>query len=120
MAGGRHVRSDRRGWIAAKPSGVFRGTAGDGPDADTGRDRETGDHLERIASYSTALATALRNHPKFSSKIDPAFVRLIGVSSALHDIGKVGIEDQILRKPASLTPDERRRMQSHALIGADC
>lgn len=84
------------------------------------RDPETGAHLERIAAYSTTLAQALRKHPKFASKITPSFMRLIGISSALHDIGKVGIEDEILRKPGALSDPERRRMQHHTAIGGQC
>jgi len=84
------------------------------------RDPETGDHLERIAVYSTMLAAALRRHPKYQDIISPGFVQLIGISSALHDIGKVGIEDKILRKPARLSAEERKRMQSHTDIGGAC
>ncbi len=84
------------------------------------RDSETGDHLERIALYSSSLALALRRHDEFSEQITPALVQWIGVSSALHDIGKVGIEDAILRKPDKLTPVERLRMQEHARIGEEC
>ena len=84
------------------------------------RDPETGDHLERIAGYSTALAAALREHPKFREQVTPAFVRLIGLSAALHDIGKVGIEDRILRKPGPLNAGERRAIQEHAAIGGTC
>ena len=84
------------------------------------RDPETGDHLERISVYSTALASVLRKHPKFQNEVTPAFVRLIGISSALHDIGKVGVEDRILLKPGPLTPEERTTMQTHANIGGRC
>jgi len=84
------------------------------------RDPETGDHLERISVYSTMLASALRGHPQFAQEVSPAFVRLIGISSALHDIGKVGIEDRILLKPGPLTPVERTRIQEHAAMGGDC
>ena len=84
------------------------------------RDPETGDHLDRIAYYSTMLASALRQHPDFCEIITPSYVHLIGLSSALHDIGKVGVEDAILRKPASLTPEERTRMKEHTRVGEDC
>ncbi len=84
------------------------------------RDTDTGDHLERITVYSTTLAAALRRHPKFVHEATPAFVQLIGISSALHDIGKVGVEDRILRKPGALTADERIEMQRHATIGGEC
>jgi HD-GYP domain-containing protein (c-di-GMP phosphodiesterase class II) len=84
------------------------------------RDPETGSHLERIAQFSSMLAAALRQRPDFRDRISPSFVQLIGISSALHDIGKVGVEDSILRKPGSLTHDERVRMQRHTEIGAEC
>jgi len=84
------------------------------------RDPETGMHLERIAQFSSMLATGLRQRPDFRDRISPGFIQLIGISSALHDIGKVGVEDSILRKPGSLNIEERSRMQRHAEIGADC
>lgn len=84
------------------------------------RDPETGDHLERISVYSTMLTAAAARDPKFRGSITPTFVRLIGISSALHDIGKVGIADRILLKPGRLTPDEFKTMQNHARIGGDC
>ena len=57
------------------------------------RDRDTGQHLERIALYSTRLASAVRHDPRFQKHVSPSFVRLIGISSALHDIGKVPEEE---------------------------
>ena len=84
------------------------------------RDPDTGHHLERIALYSTRLAQAARRHSKFRDIISPQFVRTIGISSALHDIGKVGVEDAILLKPGTLTEQERHRVQVHAALGGDC
>jgi HD-GYP domain-containing protein (c-di-GMP phosphodiesterase class II) len=84
------------------------------------RDTETGEHLERIALYSSALAAALRRRGLHRDVVTPAFVEYLGTSSALHDIGKVGIEDSILRKPGPLTADERLRMQEHTRIGEQC
>jgi HD-GYP domain-containing protein (c-di-GMP phosphodiesterase class II) len=83
------------------------------------RDPETGQHLERISLYSTRLAAALANHPKYRKVITPTFVRLVGISSALHDIGKVAVEDSVLRKPGALDAPERFRMQLHAQVGAE-
>jgi HD-GYP domain-containing protein (c-di-GMP phosphodiesterase class II) len=84
------------------------------------RDPDTGDHLERISYYSSTLAAALRQHPDFRNDITPTFIRLIGISSALHDIGKVGVEDAILRKPGPLTLEERELMTRHTRIGEEC
>ncbi|MCA8991166.1 MAG: HD domain-containing protein [Planctomycetaceae bacterium] len=84
------------------------------------RDPETGRHLERISMYSVKLASALRNHPKYCRQITPAFIRTIGVSSVLHDIGKVGISDSVLLKPGKLTEAERAHIKIHTTLGADC
>jgi response regulator RpfG family c-di-GMP phosphodiesterase len=84
------------------------------------RDPDTGHHLERIALYSTRIAQAVRRHPKFRDVVTAQFVRTIGISSALHDIGKVGVEDAILLKPGLLTDAERHRIQVHAALGGDC
>jgi HD-GYP domain-containing protein (c-di-GMP phosphodiesterase class II) len=84
------------------------------------RDSETGAHLERIAMYSSALATALRRRGVYRETVTPAFVECLTTGSALHDIGKVGIEDSILRKPGPLTAEERLGIQEHTRIGEEC
>ena len=84
------------------------------------RDTDTGHHLDRIGLYCTSLASSLRRHSEYRHLVSPGFVRLIRVSSALHDIGKVGIEDAILLKPAKLTEEERIKMQEHTLLGGKC
>jgi HD-GYP domain-containing protein (c-di-GMP phosphodiesterase class II) len=84
------------------------------------RDDETGSHLERISAYCVHLASALRRHPKFSQQVTPAFIRLIGLSSVVHDIGKVGVEDSILRKPGSLSQPERRQVELHTVVAGNC
>lgn len=84
------------------------------------RDPETGQHLERISLYSTRLATALRSVPRYHGQVTPGFIRLLGISSVLHDIGKVGLEDTVLLKPGRLTLDERLKMQQHTIVAGDC
>ena len=84
------------------------------------RDRDTGNHLERISLYCTRLATAMQRSPRFQAHIDGAFIRRIGISSALHDIGKVGVKDSILLKPGRLTSKERTEMEEHTRMGAEC
>src|SRR5690606_4560261 len=83
------------------------------------RDRETGQHLERVRSYAQLLAEELMTHPRFRHEVDDLFVRLIYETSPLHDIGKVGIPDNILLKPDKLTDDEFAVMKRHTLIGAE-
>ncbi len=84
------------------------------------RDPDTGHHLERIALYSSRLASAMRRHPRLKNQVSNAFVRSIGISSALHDIGKVGVEDAILLKPGKLDVEERLKIQLHSTVGGDC
>lgn len=84
------------------------------------RDPETGHHLERISLYSTRLATALRLLPQYHRVVTPGFIRLLGISSVLHDIGKVGLEDTVLLKPGRLNADERKKMQEHTLVAGAC
>ena len=84
------------------------------------RDPDTGNHLERIAIYSTRLASALRRNSRYRNQISAQFVQLIGISSSLHDIGKVGIADAILLKPGRFEEQERMVMQMHVAIGGKC
>ena len=84
------------------------------------RDPETGQHLERISLYSVRLATAMRKDPRFREQINSEFIRMIGISSVLHDIGKVGIPDSLLLKEGPLTQEERLRIQIHPMIGGEC
>lgn len=83
------------------------------------RDPETGAHLERVRSYCKVLAQQLALSEKFRATIDPEFVRLIYLTSPLHDIGKVGIPDSVLLKPGRLSDREFEIMKSHAAIGAE-
>ncbi|MEM8963352.1 MAG: HD domain-containing phosphohydrolase [Acidobacteriota bacterium] len=82
------------------------------------RDSETGFHLERIAEYSRVLAKALRDGT-YADRIHDDFVKEVVESSPLHDIGKVGIPDAILRKPGPLTDEEMAIMRTHTTIGGD-
>lgn len=82
------------------------------------RDTDTGKHLERVREYSRVLATQLRHKHEFAEAVNDEFVEHVYRASPLHDIGKVAIPDNILRKPGKLTPDEFRVMQTHAELGA--
>ncbi len=83
------------------------------------RDQDTGTHLERIREYSKVLATELMSWPKFENEVDAQFVELIYMTSPLHDVGKVGIPDNVLLKPGKLTPEEFEVMKRHTLIGGE-
>ena len=73
------------------------------------RSKETGNHVKRVAEYSKLLAL------KFG--LSEAESELLKIASPMHDIGKIGIPDVILNKPAKFTPEEFEVMKNHAVIG---
>ncbi|MGH7650909.1 MAG: HD domain-containing phosphohydrolase [Gemmatimonadaceae bacterium] len=74
------------------------------------RDDDTGEHTKRVGTVSAMLAEAIG--------LPPATVHLIGRGAPLHDIGKVGIPDNILLKAGPLTGEEFEIMKAHTVIGA--
>jgi putative two-component system response regulator len=74
------------------------------------RDLETGAHIVRTGVFSEILARA--------AGWAAAEVERIRMAAPMHDIGKIGVPDAILRKPAGLTPDEYEVMKQHTVIGA--
>jgi len=83
------------------------------------RDQATGDHLIRMRAYSQILAEELSRNGPYVQQIDQPFLEDLYRSSPLHDIGKVGIRDEILLKRGRLTPEEFATMQEHTIIGAN-
>ncbi len=83
------------------------------------RDPETGEHLERMRSYSNILARQLSKQGPYVDMIDNKFREDLYRSSPMHDIGKVGIPDIVLLKPGRLSAGEFDIMKEHAVIGAE-
>jgi len=83
------------------------------------RDLETGTHLERIMKYTEILAHELSELDSYNSYITEEYILDLVSSCPLHDIGKVGIPDNILHKPGKLTNDEFDIMKNHTIIGGD-
>ena len=75
------------------------------------RDNETGLHILRMSHFSQVIALAYGLSPKRAEDVLHA--------APMHDIGKIGIRDDILLKPGKLTDEEFREMQRHPLIGAE-
>ncbi len=73
------------------------------------RSEETGNHVRRVAEYSKLFAIYYGMEEKEAD--------LLKQASPMHDIGKVGIADSILNKPATFTDTERKIMQEHAVLG---
>lgn len=83
------------------------------------RDPETGEHLDRIRTYSRILAEELAARGPYADRIDANFIADVYRSSPLHDIGKVGIPDAVLLYPGRLLPEEFEVMKRHTVIGAE-
>jgi response regulator RpfG family c-di-GMP phosphodiesterase len=83
------------------------------------RDSATGAHLLRLREYAQLIAEELGQKGPYAGTIDESFLSELYRSSPLHDIGKVGICDEILLKPGRLTPDEFELMKRHTVIGAN-
>lgn len=75
------------------------------------RDEYTGGHTQRVTRYATMLAEKL--------ELPEDQLELIKLGTPLHDIGKIGIADEILRAPRRLTPSEFATMQTHTTLGSE-
>ena len=83
------------------------------------RDMETGEHVSRTASYVKKIAEYARSEGVYSDQIDDHFISMLSMLAPMHDIGKIVVSDQILKKPARLTPEEFEIMKKHAESGGD-
>lgn len=79
------------------------------------KDPETGSHLERMAHFSRLIAKELSLSQKYD--FDDEFIEDIFNFSPMHDVGKIGIPDKVLRKPAKLDDSELTTMKTHAFKG---
>lgn len=79
------------------------------------RDPETGSHLDRMSRYSRIIANALAD----KYELDDTYIEHIFMFAPLHDIGKIGIPDNILLKPGSLDKEEWSIMRTHAQKGRE-
>lgn len=75
------------------------------------RDPYTGGHVRRVVQYSILLGYELG--------LPPEELDRLRLASALHDVGKIAVPDQVLRKPAPLDPEEAVLMKRHTIDGAE-
>src|SRR5262249_7825473 len=73
------------------------------------RDRYVGAHSQRVAELAGAIAARLG--------LDPEHAELVRLAGALHDVGKLAIAEELLKKEGPLTPEERTELQRHAELG---
>lgn len=81
------------------------------------RDPDTGAHIKRTQHYVRAIAERLHQSGHHSQILTREYINLLFLSAPLHDIGKVGVPDNILLKPGPLTDDELKIMRRHAEFG---
>src|SRR5205085_1189013 len=74
------------------------------------KDPYTRGHSDRVTRYSMMIAREMG--------LNEDFIEIVRVSAQLHDVGKIGIEDGILKKPGALTPEEFEIMKTHTTKGA--
>ncbi len=80
------------------------------------KDHYTRGHTSRVTDYSLAIARKLSAERR--EKFSQAFFDNLHIASLLHDIGKIGIPEEILNKKGPLTTAERKKINEHTLIGA--
>jgi len=81
------------------------------------RDDDMGGHVRRTQLYVRALGTAILDDPRFIEHIDEEMVERFSKVAPLHDLGKISIRDDVLRKPGRLTPDEFEHVKTHSRAG---
>jgi putative two-component system response regulator len=82
------------------------------------RDDSTGMHLDRVREYCYLMGSELLKNDEHKMVINENWINIMAKSSALHDIGKVGIKDSILLKKGKLDEAEFSEMKKHSEIGA--
>ena len=76
------------------------------------RDTDTGMHIKRIQNFTELMAGQIGMSPDDAEEL--------GLASTMHDLGKIGIPDNVLLKPGKLSEEEWKIMKSHSEIGARC
>jgi HD-GYP domain-containing protein (c-di-GMP phosphodiesterase class II) len=82
------------------------------------RDNETRQHLVRMSNYAYIIGEKLKEKDKYKDLIGKSYLDELKLAAPMHDIGKIGIPDEILLKPGKLTDEEFDIMKTHASIGA--
>src|SRR5262249_14815989 len=83
------------------------------------RDAETGQHSRRTQRNMRLLAETLARRQEYRPYLTPERIELLSALAPLHDIGKVGVADRVLPKPAALTPDEIVEIRKHPALGRE-
>ena len=80
------------------------------------RDNSTGGHIRRTSEGVRLLVEAIREANAFD--LSDAFCKAVVKAAPMHDLGKIAVDDAVLRKPGRFTPEEFEKMKAHAAEGA--
>jgi len=83
------------------------------------RDDITGAHIERTKRYMDALLKEMQKHDLFCDELRSLDIHEIVQSTQLHDVGKIGVKDDVLMKPGRLTDEEYEMIKMHTTIGEE-
>jgi HD-GYP domain-containing protein (c-di-GMP phosphodiesterase class II) len=81
------------------------------------RDPYTHGHSERVTNFSLAILDYMGHNDEVDK--NPLFRQRLQIGAVLHDIGKIGVSDDILHKPGKLDAEEQKEMEKHPVIGSD-
>lgn len=81
------------------------------------RDDDTGHHIQRTSEYCRMIAEAAREKEIYTDQIDDLFITMLEKAAPMHDVGKIAIPDNILKKPDSLTASEFELIKTHTTEG---
>lgn len=83
------------------------------------RDGNTGGHIKRTSRYVRLIADELYSHRYYDDVLTSDYINDLVKAAPMHDIGKIGVPDAVLRKPGRLTDEEYEQMKLHAAKGGD-
>ena len=108
-----HLIEEKTAQITDMQDSIIRGMA----TMVESRDNSTGGHILRTSDCIQIFAEELLKHKEISA-ITPNFCKLLVKAAPMHDLGKIAVDDSILRKPGKFTPDEYEKMKEHPAKGA--
>lgn len=83
------------------------------------RDGTTGEHIKRTSAFTRFLIEKLLERKLYTQELNAETADLICKAAPMHDIGKIAVEDRILRKAGKLTPEEYAYMKDHTIAGSE-
>lgn len=109
-----HMVSEKTSQVTSMQDSIIRGMAM----MVESRDNSTGGHISRTSDSIGIFAQELLKHKEEYPEITQEFCELLIKAAPMHDLGKIAVDDSILRKPGRFTPEEYEQMKTHAQKGA--